>query len=64
MIHRAVLGSVERMVAVLTEQYAGRWPFWLSPRQACVIPVIPQCEEYAIEVKTIFKSAVLKVFRN
>ncbi|XP_077290790.1 threonine--tRNA ligase isoform X2 [Arctopsyche grandis] len=51
MIHRAILGSVERMVAVLTEQYAGRWPFWLSPRQACVIPVIPQCDEYAIEVK-------------
>ena len=33
MIHRAVLGSVERMAAILTENYGGKWPFWLSPRQ-------------------------------
>ncbi len=32
-IHRAILGSVERMMAVLTESFAGKWPFWLSPRQ-------------------------------
>ena len=64
MIHRAVLGSVERMVAVLTEQYTGRWPFWLSPRQACVIPVIPQCEEYAIEVNTTYKSMGFETFQN
>jgi hypothetical protein len=32
-IHRAILGSVERMIAVLTEHYGGKWPFWLSPRQ-------------------------------
>lgn len=38
MIHRAVLGSVERMFAMLTEHFAGKWPFWLSPRQvrACL----------------------------
>lgn len=34
MIHRAILGSVERMFAILTEHYAAKWPFWLSPRQA------------------------------
>ncbi len=38
-IHRAILGSVERMMAILTESFAGKWPFWLSPRQAMVIPV-------------------------
>nr|CAD7597487.1 unnamed protein product [Timema genevievae] len=38
-IHRAILGSVERMMAILTESYAGKWPFWLSPRQSIVIPV-------------------------
>ena len=32
-IHRAILGSVERMFAILCEHYAGKWPFWLSPRQ-------------------------------
>lgn len=50
-IHRAILGSVERMIAILTESYAGKWPFWLSPRQAMVIPIGPAFDEYAHEVK-------------
>lgn len=33
MIHRAVLGSIERMTAILAENFGGKWPFWLSPRQ-------------------------------
>ena len=39
MIHRAILGSVERFMAILTENTGGRFPFWISPRQAVVIPV-------------------------
>lgn len=50
-IHRAVLGSVERMLAILIEHTAGRWPFWLSPRQAMVIPVGPVSLEYAAEIQ-------------
>lgn len=50
-IHRAILGSVERMIAILTESYAGKWPYWLSPRQAMVVPVAPQLDEYAYKVK-------------
>lgn len=50
MIHRAILGSVERMIAILTESYAGKWPFWLSPRQCMVIPVGPMFDEYAVNV--------------
>uniref|UniRef100_A0AAX7SX88 threonine--tRNA ligase n=1 Tax=Astatotilapia calliptera TaxID=8154 RepID=A0AAX7SX88_ASTCA len=46
-IHRAILGSVERMIAILTENYGGKWPLWLSPRQVMVVPVGPTCEEYA-----------------
>jgi threonyl-tRNA synthetase len=46
-IHRAIFGSVERMIAILTESFAGKWPFWLSPRQAIVIPVGPQFDEYS-----------------
>jgi threonyl-tRNA synthetase len=38
-IHRAILGSLERFMALLIEHYNGRWPFWISPRQAIVIPV-------------------------
>ncbi|XP_037883178.1 threonine--tRNA ligase 1, cytoplasmic isoform X1 [Glossina fuscipes] len=50
-IHRAILGSVERMIAILTENYAGKWPFWLSPRQVMVVPVGPHFDEYAQSVR-------------
>jgi threonyl-tRNA synthetase len=39
LIHRAVLGSAERLMALLIEHYNGKWPFWLNPRQAMVITV-------------------------
>lgn len=47
MIHRAILGSVERMTAILTEHFKGKWPFWLSPRQILVVPVGVKYFEYA-----------------
>ncbi|XP_026366120.2 threonine--tRNA ligase 2, cytoplasmic [Ursus arctos] len=53
-IHRAILGSVERMIAILSENYGGKWPFWLSPRQVMVIPVGPTCEKYALQVSSAF----------
>uniref|UniRef100_A0A8C3UV86 Probable threonine--tRNA ligase, cytoplasmic n=1 Tax=Catharus ustulatus TaxID=91951 RepID=A0A8C3UV86_CATUS len=55
LIHRAVLGSVERMVAVLAESCGGRWPLWLSPLQAMVIPQTPEVEEYAREVSALLR---------
>jgi len=51
MIHRAILGSVERMLAILLEHYAGKWPFWLSPRQAIVCPVSEKSSDYALRVR-------------
>jgi len=57
MIHRAILGSVERMIAILTENFAGKWPFWLSPRQAMVVPVGPHVNSYAMEVKSSLHEA-------
>lgn len=51
MIHRAILGSVERMTAILTEHFAGKWPFWLSPRQILVVPVGVKYQEYAQQVR-------------
>merc|ERR1712066_519222 len=56
MIHRAILGSVERMIAVLTENFGGKWPFWLSPRQAMVVPVAPLYNDYAKEIVTMMKA--------
>ncbi|THU63984.1 hypothetical protein C4D60_Mb01t21650 [Musa balbisiana] len=50
MIHRAILGSVERMFAILLEHYKGKWPFWLSPRQAIVCPVSEKSQSYAQQV--------------
>ena len=43
------------MIAVLTEHLAGKWPFWLSPRQILVVPVMPAVNDYAVEVQNIFK---------
>lgn len=50
-IHRAILGSLERMIAILTENYGGKWPFWLSPRQVMVLAVSSKFDEYAISVR-------------
>lgn len=58
-IHRAILGSVERMIAILTENYGGKWPLWLSPRQVMVVPVGPTCDEYAQKVQQEFHNSGL-----
>lgn len=57
MIHRAILGSVERMTAILTEHFAGKWPFWLSPRQVLVVPVGVKYFDYAQEVSKKLKDS-------
>uniref|UniRef100_A0A2K6RYZ0 threonine--tRNA ligase n=1 Tax=Saimiri boliviensis boliviensis TaxID=39432 RepID=A0A2K6RYZ0_SAIBB len=59
LIHRAVLGSVERLLGVLAESCRGRWPLWLSPFQVVVIPVGPKQEEYARETQQSLRAAGL-----
>jgi len=56
-IHRAILGSVERMFANLVEHFAGKWPFWLSPRQIIIVPVSEKFFEYAEEVRQALHQA-------
>ena len=56
MIHRAIAGSIERFTGILIEHFAGKWPFWLSPRQILVIPVGVGFFNYAQEVQKIFKA--------
>ncbi|KAM4049954.1 threonine--tRNA ligase 1, cytoplasmic [Anomaloglossus baeobatrachus] len=56
-IHRAILGSVERMIAILTENYGGKWPLWISPLQVMVVPVGPTCDDYAQKVRQQFHLA-------
>lgn len=50
LIHRAVFGSLERFMAILLDHYQGKWPFWLNPRQAIIIPVADRHKEYAFKV--------------
>eukprot|EP01122_Echinamoeba_exundans_P016199 TRINITY_DN8139_c0_g1_i1.p1 TRINITY_DN8139_c0_g1~~TRINITY_DN8139_c0_g1_i1.p1 ORF type:complete len:760 (+),score=99.11 TRINITY_DN8139_c0_g1_i1:49-2328(+) len=50
-VHRAILGSVERFLAILIEHTGGKWPFWLSPRQAIVVPVHEDQREYATQIQ-------------
>lgn len=50
-IHRAILGSIERMCAVLIEHTAGKLPFWLSPRQCIVLPISDKVNDYATSVR-------------
>ena len=50
MLHRAVLGSFERFIGILIEQYAGAFPLWLAPVQAVVAPIVSDADEYAKKV--------------
>ncbi|MFW6338143.1 MAG: threonine--tRNA ligase [Alkalispirochaetaceae bacterium] len=57
MVHRALLGSLERFFGVLVEHYGGAFPVWLAPEQAVVIPVAPAFSEYAENVAKELKAA-------
>ncbi len=60
-IHRALLGSMERFMGVLIEHYAGAFPIWLSPIQAVLIPIADRHIEYAHQVAEKLKDAGLRV---
>ena len=57
MVHRAILGSLERFIGILIEHYAGKFPLWLSPRQARVIPVSDAFLAYGKEVTDRLRAA-------
>ncbi len=61
MIHRALFGSIERFVGVLTEHYAGVFPPWLSPVQVVGIPVAADYNDYLLEVAARLRSAGVRV---
>jgi threonyl-tRNA synthetase len=60
-IHRALIGSFERFMAVLTEHYAGAFPLWLAPVQAEIIPIADRHLEYAEQVAAELREAGLRV---
>ena len=61
MIHRALLGSLERFLGVLIEHYAGRFPLWLSPVQACVMNITEDVRDYALRVKETLEKEGFRV---
>lgn len=61
MIHRAIFGSFERFIAILTEQYQGAFPLWLSPIQVQIIPIADRHLEYAQNVLEQLKNANIRV---
>jgi threonyl-tRNA synthetase len=61
MLHRVILGSIERFIGVLTEHYAGAFPAWLAPVQAIILPVSEKYESYARSVYDKLKNADIRV---
>jgi threonyl-tRNA synthetase len=60
MVHRALLGSLERFFGILIEHYGGAFPVWLAPEQAVVIPVAPAFNDYAAEVAAELKKTEIR----
>ncbi|MEE8123937.1 MAG: threonine--tRNA ligase [Alphaproteobacteria bacterium] len=60
MLHRAILGSMERFIAILTEQYAGRFPLWLAPLQVVVATITSAGDAFAAEVLEALEAAGLR----
>ena len=61
MLHRAILGSFERFIGIMIENYAGAFPLWLAPVQAVVATIVSDADDYAKEVAAKFKAAGLRV---
>ncbi len=64
MLHRAILGSFERFLGILIEQYAGRFPLWLAPVQVVVATIVSDADEYAEQVAAEFRAAGLEVLTD
>ena len=61
MLHRALLGSIERFIGVLTEHFAGRFPLWINPQQVEIIPVSDKFIDYCEDLKEKIKEAGFRV---
>src|SRR5947209_13347092 len=64
MLHRAILGSMERFIGILIEHYAGRFPLWLAPVQAVVASITGEAAAYAEEVRRALADAGLRAVTN
>ena len=60
MIHRTILGSIERFLGILIEHFAGKFPLWMAPVQAVALPINDELTPYALEVKDVLEKAGLR----
>lgn len=60
MIHRAIFGSLERFIGILIENFKGLFPFWLSPFQVGIVPIMPEHNDYAKEVLEALRAAGIR----
>ena len=60
MIHRAVLGSFERFIGILIENYSGKLPFWLAPKQVVIATITSDVEDYGREILAQLKDAGIR----
>lgn len=61
MVHRTILGSMERFMGILIEHYAGRFPVWLAPVQVSILPISDKFNDYAYELREEMKSKGIRV---
>ena len=61
MLHRAILGSMERWFGILIEQYAGKWPLWLAPNQIVICTITQDADKYSDEIKMRAEKSGLRV---
>lgn len=61
MLHRAILGSFERFIGILIEQYAGKFPLWMTPTQAVVCSITNEFDDYAHEVASLLRASGIRV---
>ena len=60
-MHRAILGSFERFIGILIENYSGKMPLWLAPTQLVLMTVTEEVIDYAAELETIFNEINIRV---
>jgi threonyl-tRNA synthetase len=60
MLHRAIFGSLERFTALLIENYAGAFPFWLSQKQVAILPISDRHNEYCKEIQEALKKVKVR----
>ena len=61
MVHRTILGSIERFMGILIEHYAGKFPIWLAPVQATILPISDKFNDYAYEIKKEMEDKGIRV---